>query len=187
MNTWNGILSFMFMLHKDLQLIRVWCVLLHEHCPFLWFLLRANFCSISLGSTSQVPQSSSLKSIWSECNTSTADLYLLKNQICCVLKYLKSTKFHPVLPKQCEKFFDLKSECGPRKNETLTTESALVISFPFRDGKCWDLGVFWQNPVVVPLDVEWGLFKSASTFVRKIYFERTVPANPVNGPLESCV
>lgn len=151
-------------------------------------MLRANFCRNSLGSTSQGPQSSSSKSIWSECNISTAGLYLLKNQICCVFKYLKKhCKFHPVLPKGCGEFFNLESDCGPKKNETLITESALVINFTFREGKCWYLGVFWQNPMVVPVDVEWRLFKSASTFVSKIYFETTADANPVNGPLESCV
>lgn len=151
-------------------------------------MLRANFCSNSLGSTSQGPQSSSLKSIWFECNTSTAGLYLLKNQICCVLKYLKSTvNFTQFYQRNVRSFLISNLSVALENNETLVTESALVISFPFRDGKCWYLGVFWQNPVVVPLDVEWSLSKFASTFVSKIYFERTVPANPMSGPLESCV
>lgn len=58
---------------------------------------------------------------------------------------LSPANFTSVLPKECEEFFNLESECGPRKNQTFTTESALVINFPFRDRKCWYLGGIWAK------------------------------------------
>lgn len=64
------------------------------------------------------------------------------NMLC--LKNLYISAFHlQISPQFCQRnvrsFLILNQSVALEKNQTLTTESALVINFPFSDGKCWYL------------------------------------------------